>query len=100
MARGLGAAALALATAALRATRGAGAIVLQEIAGGKCVPLPAGGKCSSVMGSPQVWQFTGTDIAALDAKLASETSFIMKAAGGVADQTCTTNYLFTICAAT
>jgi hypothetical protein len=28
----------------------------------------------------------------------SETAFILKAAGGVADQACTTNFLFEICA--
>jgi hypothetical protein len=97
MARWLGAAALALTAALLRVSPGAGAFVPQEIAGGQCVPLPAG-ICSSVMGSPPVWQFPGSNMAALDAKVESETSFIMKAAGGVADQTCITNFLFVICA--
>jgi hypothetical protein len=95
---GLRAAALALAGALLRAAPAAGAFVPKEIAGGQCVPLPADGLCSSLIGDALVWQFTGTDLVSLNAQLTSETSFILKAAGGVATQGCKTNFLFEVCA--
>ncbi len=94
---GLSAAALALA-GALLAAPAAGAFVPKEIAGGQCVPLPADGLCNGVLGSTPIWQFTGTDLVSLNAQLVSETSFILKAAGGVASSGCVTNFLFEVCA--
>ncbi len=91
-------AAMGVVGATLWAAPGAGAFVPEEKPGGKCVTLPAGGLCSPVMGNSMVWQFPGTDLAALDATVKSETNSILTAAGGVASQACKINFLFLICA--